>query len=110
MEESSLVDKVHGLSDLELETLLSLLANEHCIIWTQEDALDTLSEELELVSVGFFLSVFNPLTATDLQQCLWTSFCSFRLHRDDNPRRLQQWNFGSRRDSSYFGPQSDTLE
>ena len=61
MEEASLAEKIHGLSDLELETLLSLLANEHCIIWTQEDALDSLGEELELVCIQIFSSLYNIL-------------------------------------------------
>ncbi|KAI9847665.1 MAG: hypothetical protein M1838_000811 [Thelocarpon superellum] len=44
-----LVDRVRGLNDLELVVLLSLVANEHCIIAAEEEALDPLEDELKLV-------------------------------------------------------------
>jgi hypothetical protein len=49
MAEDSLLDKVHDLSDLELAALICLIAQEHCIIDTEPDALDELVQELELV-------------------------------------------------------------
>ncbi len=45
-----LLDRVHGLSDLELAALLSLISREHCLISTPEDAVDELVRELQLVS------------------------------------------------------------
>ena len=45
----SLIDRIHGLSDLELATLLCLIAKEHCIIETDAEALDDLEHELRLV-------------------------------------------------------------
>ncbi|KAL9002286.1 MAG: hypothetical protein Q9188_004780 [Gyalolechia gomerana] len=42
-------DKIEELSDLELALLLSLTANEHCLIQTEGDALDALGLELQLV-------------------------------------------------------------
>ena len=49
MEEDALLDKVQDLSDLELAALLCLIAQEHCIIDTEPDALDKLVLELKLV-------------------------------------------------------------
>ena len=41
--------KVQELTDVELAILLCLVANQHCIIETEGDALDALQEELQLV-------------------------------------------------------------
>lgn len=49
MEEIGLIERIQELTDLELALLLSLVAGEHCIIQTEEEALDPLQEELELV-------------------------------------------------------------
>jgi hypothetical protein len=49
MAEEALLDKVQDLSDLELAALLCLVAQEHCIIDTEPDALDELVLELQLV-------------------------------------------------------------
>jgi hypothetical protein len=49
MADESLIDKIHDLSDLELATLICLVAQEHCIIDTEPNALDELVQELELV-------------------------------------------------------------
>jgi hypothetical protein len=45
----ALLDKVHSLSDIELAVLLCLIAQEHCIIDTQPEALEELVQELDLV-------------------------------------------------------------
>jgi hypothetical protein len=47
--DEDLLRKVHELSDLELAALLCLVAQEHCIIDTEPDAIDELAEELEQV-------------------------------------------------------------
>lgn len=66
MAEESLINKVQDLSDLELATLICLVAQEHCIIDTEPDALDNLVQELELV--GFNLPCTgNLLTDHRLQ-------------------------------------------
>ena len=49
MADDNLLDKVHELSDLELAALLCLVAQEHCIIDTEPDAIDELVQELEQV-------------------------------------------------------------
>ncbi|CZR57192.1 uncharacterized protein PAC_07081 [Phialocephala subalpina] len=54
MAEESLINKVQDLSDLELATLICLVAQEHCIIDTEPDALDNLVQELELVATKVF--------------------------------------------------------
>ena len=45
----SIVAKVAGCSDLELATLLCLIAKQHCIIETEEYTINDLSQELALV-------------------------------------------------------------
>jgi hypothetical protein len=47
--EQSLLKKVHSLSDLELAALLCLVGNQHCIIKTEEECLELLTQELQLV-------------------------------------------------------------
>jgi len=51
MADESLLNKVHELSDLELATLICLVAQEHCIIDTDPEVLDDLVTELQLVSL-----------------------------------------------------------
>jgi hypothetical protein len=48
------LDRIGGLSDLELAFLLCLINREHCIISTQPASLDDLVEELKLVSSRTF--------------------------------------------------------
>lgn len=45
----NLVHRVEELTDLELALLLSFVANEHCLIRTEEEALDSLQHEIQLV-------------------------------------------------------------
>ena len=52
MEDETLLAKVHDLSDVELALLLSLVAREHCIISTPDEAVDELVEELLLVGTA----------------------------------------------------------
>jgi len=54
MANEALLNKVHELSDLELAALICLVAQEHCIIDTEPDALDDLVLELELVASKVF--------------------------------------------------------
>lgn len=49
MADDILLNKVHGLSDLELAGLLCLMNAEHCLISTPREALDDLIDELQLV-------------------------------------------------------------
>lgn len=49
MDLEDIVAKIQGLSDLELATLLCLIAKQHCLIETEEDLLDDVSQELALV-------------------------------------------------------------
>jgi len=58
MADEPLIDKIHDLSDLELATLICLVAQEHCIIDTEPDSLDDLVLELELVRL-------TPVSAFD---------------------------------------------
>jgi hypothetical protein len=49
MDISDFVDNVQDLSDLELATLLCLIAKEHCLFETADEFLDDLASELALV-------------------------------------------------------------
>ncbi|KAL9941889.1 hypothetical protein D7B24_002904 [Verticillium nonalfalfae] len=54
MADDILLSKVHGLSDLELAGLLCLVSREHCLISTPPEALDELTEELQLIFTKTF--------------------------------------------------------
>lgn len=45
----TLLEKVQGLTDLELAVVVSLIADEHCIVESEADCLATLETELQLV-------------------------------------------------------------
>jgi hypothetical protein len=49
MDFSDFVNNVQDLSDLELATLLCLIAKEHCIFETSDELIDDLASELALV-------------------------------------------------------------
>ncbi len=50
MHDMDLVERVQGLTDIELAVLLSLVAGQHCIVETEEESIKALAEELQLVS------------------------------------------------------------
>ena len=52
MDLEAIVGKVQNLSDLELATLLCLIARQHCLIETEEDFVDDVAQELALVGHG----------------------------------------------------------
>ncbi|XXH00769.1 hypothetical protein Hte_007120 [Hypoxylon texense] len=54
MADEQLLHKIHGLGDLDLAALLCLVSREHCIISTEPDELDALTEELRLVASQTF--------------------------------------------------------
>ena len=56
MEIPKLVERVQKLSDLELATLLCLIAKQHCCIEVEDNLVDGLAQELALVCSGPFLS------------------------------------------------------
>lgn len=53
MDEASrrIAEKAQALSDVELAVLLCLVAEQHCIIEAEKEALNSLEEELQLVRV-----------------------------------------------------------
>ncbi|RYO88067.1 hypothetical protein DL762_003952 [Monosporascus cannonballus] len=54
MADEELLHKIHGLGDLDLAALLSLISREHCIIGTESPVLDGLVAELQLVASHTF--------------------------------------------------------
>ncbi|KAI4290235.1 MAG: hypothetical protein L6R35_000488 [Caloplaca aegaea] len=70
MSSGDLLRKVEELSDLELALLLSLVANEHCLIHSEKESLETLGQELQLIASNTFtrahaLVECNAYTAVD---------------------------------------------
>lgn len=49
MADSTLIERVQELSDLELAALICFITQEHCIVDTDPDALNDVVEELQLV-------------------------------------------------------------
>ena len=45
----TIVSNVQSLGDLELAVLLSLIAEQHCIITTRGDMINSLARELQIV-------------------------------------------------------------
>lgn len=62
MQDKHLVEKVQGLTDIELAVLLSLVAGQHCIIDTEEDLIEALAAELQLVSNAGFAAMASQIT------------------------------------------------
>lgn len=53
----ALLSQVHGLSDLELASLLCLVAKEHCLFETAETSLNETAQELSLVGFLFLHNI-----------------------------------------------------
>ncbi|KAK5069188.1 hypothetical protein LTR64_008658 [Lithohypha guttulata] len=71
MDFQTLLDNIQELSDLELGVLLSLIAQGHCLMTTDDDLIDDLASELSLiVSERFGLSyvVLGPEGLTSVDQ------------------------------------------
>jgi hypothetical protein len=57
-EASTLLSKVQELGDIELAALLCLIAQEHCIIETDEEELENVKQELALVRMEIEYQMF----------------------------------------------------
>lgn len=49
MNAETLAERAQDLTDIELAVLLCLVSSQHCIVETNEEAVTTLSDELQLV-------------------------------------------------------------
>lgn len=70
---------ISELTDLDLAVLLSLVAQEHCLIETTEDCIDDVSKELALVLSAAFQLIPLPWLTTsyvDLPEHVWSIICS----------------------------------
>jgi hypothetical protein len=56
MDLKAIVARVQQLSDLELATLLCLIAKQYCLIETEKDLLVDVSHELALVGMPYIQS------------------------------------------------------
>ena len=81
MESITLADRVQDLGELELATLVCLVANQHCIV--DADAIDSLNdaqEELQVVRHARKERSTNRLITVDCFASLWLVLCSYRLY------------------------------
>lgn len=62
MADDGLLEKVHGLSDLELAQLLCLTSRQHALISTAPETLNDLVDELQLVWTSFRIPILSHLT------------------------------------------------
>ena len=71
MEAQTLLDNIQELSDLELGVLLSLIAQGHCLMTTDDDLVDDLASELSLIAserFGLSYAVLSPEDLTSLDR------------------------------------------
>ena len=66
MDLQEFVEHVPNLTDLELAVLLSLIANQHCLVYTDDDLLDPLASELALIVSETFRLSYVVLGAEEL--------------------------------------------
>lgn len=59
---ANVVQKIQQLNDLELAALTCLVADQHCLIATDDDIVDTLDQELRIVRSVDTLSRFFAYT------------------------------------------------
>jgi hypothetical protein len=67
MDLADLVAHISDFSDLELAVLLSLIAQQHCLIYTDDGLVDSLASELALIVSDIFKLSYVVLEANDLQ-------------------------------------------
>ena len=67
MDLQEFVEYVPNLTDLELAVLLSLIANQHCMVYTDDNLLGPLGSELALIVSETFKLSYVVLAAEDLQ-------------------------------------------
>ena len=67
MDLQEFVENVPNLSDLELAVLLSLITKQHCLVYAEDDLVDTLASELALIASDIFRLSFVVLEAEDLE-------------------------------------------
>ena len=91
MDLQDFVDNVPNLTDLELAVLLSLIANEHCLVHSDDDLLEPLASELALIVSETFKLSHVILEAKDLRSL--EAFGDAIL--DENHNFADESDFGS---------------
>jgi hypothetical protein len=86
MADEVLLNKVHGLGDLELAMLLSLIGREHCLLSCSPRLLSEVVEELQAVrhSIALF-DIVSDLEATDLGENIRSFMRSCELYCSHYP-------------------------
>ena len=52
-EVSDLIERVQELTDVELAMLVSLIAGQHCVVQTENEAINSLEQEIQLVGMQY---------------------------------------------------------
>lgn len=78
--EDPIAIKVQALSDLELAVLICLVADQHCIIDTEQHLIKNVEEELRLVSCARLEGLCHLLTSIDYKRCVWANMRCFKLY------------------------------
>lgn len=60
---ANIVEKVQQLNDLELAALTCLVADQHCLIATDDGIVDTLDQELQIVRSTVSCSTLSTHTS-----------------------------------------------
>lgn len=74
----ALVSELQDLGDLELAMLLSLIAEQHCIITTENDLLQNLATELKLVRLRERFVCHTATLPTLADHCREDCYADFR--------------------------------
>ncbi|KAH8664072.1 hypothetical protein BX600DRAFT_512141 [Xylariales sp. PMI_506] len=88
MADEDLLQRIHGLGDLDLAALLCLISREHCIISTESGALDDLVDELQLAATetfGLTSTVVNLTPQTTLDDFAASILLSSAASRSSSP-------------------------
>ena len=95
MDLQEFVENVPNLTDLELAVLLSLIAKQHCLVYTDDNLLEALASELVLIVSETFKLSHVVLSAEDLQSV--DTFGDAIL--DENHNFASGSDFGSDKDA-----------
>ncbi|MCJ1433240.1 hypothetical protein MMC27_002599 [Xylographa pallens] len=91
MEDQVMLSRVQDLTDVELALLLCLVANQHCIVETTEEALDKLEDEIQLIVSNVFglsVAVVHCSQSTTLEDFSSGILISDQTTADDDPVRV----------------------
>ncbi|MCJ1284083.1 hypothetical protein MMC26_003414 [Xylographa opegraphella] len=108
MEDEGILSKVQDLTDVELALLLCLVANQHCIVETIDEAVDRLEDEIQLIASNVFglsVAVVQCSRDTTLEDFSSDILISDQTTTHDDPNSKK-----NRKNSLYRHEMSSTRE